>query len=333
MWIGGSMLCGQKISTTYPIMFYNAENLFDLQNDSIHDDDEFLPTSIRRWTPKRYRNKLVNLARVIATLGKENIPAIVGLCEIENDSVLHDLTSHSPLKVLGYRFITAQTSDARGIRTALLYQPSIFKPLITKSHPIESTQNRTLLNTRQILHVIGLSQSRDTLDLFICHFPSRSGGVASTEPNRIQASQRLKQLTDSIATVRNRAYTIVMGDFNDNPSDESIDLLSRDPSPLHKIDHTYSSPFVKGSYKYQEEWFQFDQILVSSALLNKDNSLHLSSHTCYVFSPEYLIENDPTGYGKRPFRTYYGMKYHGGYSDHLPIYILLNCTIKETEVR
>ena len=119
-----------------------------------------------------------------------------------------------------------------------------------------------------------------------------------------------------------------MGDFNDNPSDKSIDLLTKDRCALFKIEYHYSSPFVKGSYKYQEEWFQFDQILVSPSLLNKDNNINLSSHICYVYSPEYLIEKDPTGYGKRPFRTYYGMKYHGGFSDHLPIYILLNCIIK-----
>lgn len=331
MW--GILLFGQEICSTYPIMFYNVENLFDVRKDSILNDQEFLPSSIRRWSLKRYRNKLTNLARVIATTGGENIPAIVGLCEIENSSVLHDLSSHSPLKVLGYKFITAETSDARGIRTALLYQPSMFKPLMAKSHPIELAQNKTLLNTRHIFHVTGLSQSHDTLDLFICHFPSRSGGIAATESNRIQASQRLKQLTDSIATVRDVAYTIVMGDFNDNPSDRSTDILTRNPDPLHQIEYKYSSPLIKGSYKYQEEWFQFDQMLVSTALLNKNNNLHLSFHACYVFSPEYLIERDPTGYGKRPFRTYYGMKYHGGFSDHLPVYILLNCIIRETEVR
>ena len=41
----------------------------------------------------------------------------------------------------------------------------------------------------------------------------------------------------------------------------------------------------------------------------------------------FLMEEDDRYGGDTPFRTYWGKRYHGGYSDHLPV--LMELEIKE----
>lgn len=47
--------------------------------------------------------------------------------------------------------------------------------------------------------------------------------------------------------------------------------------------------------------------------------------SAHVFAPSFLLKPDKTWRGIRPFRTYYGFKYEGGYSDHLPLRVTFIC--------
>jgi len=84
------------------IAFYNLENLFDTLDTEGVDDFEFTPQGPNKWTSERYLAKLGNLARVILTIGEEEGvkggPAVLGVCEIENRSVLEYLAAHPLLK-------------------------------------------------------------------------------------------------------------------------------------------------------------------------------------------------------------------------------------------
>ncbi len=312
----------------FRVMFWNVENLFDTKDDAQKSDEEFLPDATRHWTPSRYHDKLKKLAKTIVASGEERVPDLVGLCEVENDSCLRDLTRRSPLREAGYRYVMTHSPDKRGIDVALLYQRGSFQLIRQKSIRIPHRQARRE-PTRDILHVSGRILSGDTLDVMVCHFPSRGGGEAKTEPYRLLVAEVLRRTADSLMQVRQHPYLIIMGDFNDYPSNKSLRKVLCGKGDLVNL----MEGMKKGTYRYRAEWGIFDQFIVSRnmqaknknaftknkyAKAKKENASVFVKNVQILRHPFLLEEDDKYG-GQKPFRTYNGMKYMGGYSDHLPI--------------
>ncbi len=317
-------------------MFYNVENLFDTNDDPNKDDKDFLPDGFMNWTTRKYKKKLQNIASVITAVGGMQSPALVGLCEVENDSVITDLINHSPLRSQGYKYVMTDSPDIRGINVALLYQRNQFKLIDYTEYEIEfSEKNRR--PTRNILHATGLTISKDTIDVFVCHYPSRSGGQIETEPARIESSEVLRKKIDSLFTKRNIANIIIMGDFNDNPEDKSISKILRAYSAdklsqggfsdidtdkeLFNLFNRNKINKEKGTYKYQGKWYINDHIIVSGNLLKTENQISVKNNRAFIYNEDFLLENDLKYYGQKPFRTNLGPRYNGGFSDHLPVYM------------
>ena len=312
----------------FRIMFYNVENLFDTENNPLTQDDEFTPEGTRRWSKYRYYRKINNIAKVISSVGEWNYPALVGLCEVENNRVLDDLTKYSPLKKAQYRYIITESEDIRGINVALLYQREHFKYISHNNIPI-CFPNDSIRKTRDILHVTGEVLTGDTLDIFICHYPSRRGGEIESEPYRIFVSSLLREKTDSLFSCRKKENIIIMGDFNDESSNKSIsEILSAKPikeeinkSELYNLFLFLEQKSKIGTYKYQGQWNFLDRIIVSGNLLDQQNSFSILSETGCIYQADFLLTEDSTHGGKRPKKTFHGYKYEGGFSDHLPIMV------------
>ncbi len=312
----------------FRVMFYNVENLFDTIDDPNKNDNEFLPDGEYAWTPYRYWEKQKNITRVITAIGGMNSPAIVGLCEVENDSVIYDLTRRSPLKAQGYKYVVSDSPDERGIDLALLYQPDRFKLLgYSEYELIYKDKNRR--PTRNILHVTGTVINGDSLDVLLCHWPSRYGGKLESEPARMEAADLLRSKVDSLFLVRGKANIIIMGDFNDYPDNKSIfnNLKARSIN-YHRDDYELYNLFFHrikerdfGTYFYQGQWGVLDQIIVSGNLLRADNSIKVKNSEAHIFKADFLLERDKATGKKKPFRTYAGPNYLGGFSDHLPVYV------------
>lgn len=302
-------VCAQE---SFRVMFYNVENLFDTKDDSLKNDNEFLPDAIRKWNFYRYKDKLNKIARVIIASGGTNVPDLVGLCEVENDTCMRDLIKYSPLREAGYRYVMTDSPDERGIDVALLYQRGSFKLIGTQcvSVPIEQLKKSP---TRNILHVAGQVISGDTLDVVVCHMPSRSGGEKRSEPYRLFASNILQNLVDSLMNVRQHPYVVVMGDFNDSPESRSVVQL------CEKGLQNLMTNLSEGTHRYRGQWEILDQMLVSGSMLHSQGRICVSKGQASVLRFPFLLEEDDKYGGDKPFRTYNGMKYQGGYSDHLPI--------------
>lgn len=322
---------------TFKVAFWNVENLFDTERDSLKHDEEFQPASIRGWHWQRYKKKLADVARVITAIGEWTPPALVGVCEVENHRVLNDLTRYAPLRELHYNYVMTESADLRGIDVALLYQRHQFKVLSCVCiRPDPGGNDRP---TRDLLHVTGLTPRLDTLDVFVVHFPSRAGGAKASEPRRLKVAALLKATTDSLVRVRREPRILIMGDFNDYPHNKAItktlqvQLPDDEPKPsvlYHLLSRRIkeeggkkkdgSKPTVSGSYKYQGEWGLLDHLIVSGLLLDRTTGFYTEENKAGVFAPPFLLTDDEKFGGKQPFRTYNGMKYQGGYSDHLPVY-------------
>ena len=299
---------------SFRILFWNTENLFDCKDDPKKNDNEFLPDATRRWTYFRYRDKLKNLAKGIVASGDEYVPDLVGLCEVENDSCLYDLTRRSPLKEAGYRYVMTDSPDQRGIDVALLYQRGSFKLLQHQSIRIPFKQVKKA-PTRDILHVVGKVVSGDTLDVWVVHYPSRRGGKAKSEPYRLLVAEILKHAVDSVMQVRQNPNVVIMGDFNDGPSSPVMKKLCSDGRLVNLMQGK-----KEGTYRYRGAWEILDQFLVSENVRTKNAE---------VLQHPFLLEEDEKYGGNKPFRTYNGMRYQGGFSDHLPIILDLQFLIHD----
>ncbi len=299
------------------IMFYNVENLFDTIDDKTINDNDFLPTSKKYWNSKKYYIKINNIYRVIAGIGEEKAPEIIGLCEIENSKVIDDLLNKTPLIKAGYKYIHYDSKDKRGIDVVFIYQKNYFTPLYSKNIEIIFPFN-LFVKTRDILYVKGLNSSKDTLHCFINHWPSRVGGKEKSEEKREYVADKLKMIVDSITKTDKNANIIIMGDFNDTPTDNSIlNLLSN--NILVNLMNNINKEGI-GTCKYQNNWFLFDQIIVSNYLNKKIIDTKIAGFDKLNF----LLEEDKKSMGLKPMRTYIGLKYNFGFSDHLPVY----CDIK-----
>lgn len=287
------------------VMTWNVENLFDTVHDQGFQDEEFLPQSERRWTSHRYWQKLTNVSKVIAAVAEDGqVPDLVGLCEVENDSVLHTLTTRSVLRQLGYHYVMTHSEDARGIDVALLYQPVHFRLLETRSIRVPSREAE-LRPTRDILYAKGLvlaGAGTDTLHVLVVHLPSRAGGHEGDKKRRL-AARTLWNVVDSILQ-RREEHVVVMGDFNAGHRDPVFKHI-----PLRLTDDKRS----QGTYCYQGFWQWLDHILVSPAVRTQG--------VARVLRLPWLLEENKTYGGEIPFRTYRGPAYHGGVSDHLPVVI------------
>ncbi|MDR1737572.1 MAG: endonuclease [Candidatus Symbiothrix sp.] len=314
-------LCGLNLSAQdiFRVMFYNVENLFHPSDESGKDDEEFTPEGLRRWNNYRYYRKLNNIAKVITAVGEWETPALVGLCEIENEQTIEDLTAHSLLRQRQYRYVLTESPDARGIDVALLYQRDRFRLIAQESIRIKFPKNPQK-RTRDLLHVSGQVISGDTVDVFVCHFPSRRGGQAASEPDRLQVAKTLRAATDSLLRIRSHANIVMMGDFNDEPTDRSMLQLTADRK-FYNLFAPIAATAASGSYRFQGEWNFIDQIFVSSRLLDRQNNFHVIAETAQIFQADFLLTNDASYGGKRPFKTFNGVRYEGGYSDHLPVFV------------
>ncbi|MFV0392510.1 MAG: endonuclease [Paludibacteraceae bacterium] len=318
-------LQAQVEKRNFKIVSYNVENYFDVVDDSLKADEEYLPGGMRGWNESKYYAKQANISKVIAAIGGWQPPALVALCEIESDQAMRGLTRMSPLKNLDYHYIQYESPDARGIDVALMYQRDQFKPF--HSEPIPIAFSNTSYKTRDILYVAGtVLATDDTLHVFVCHWPSRLGGELESEDRRLQVAEHLRHKTDSIFRTIEKPNIVIMGDFNDYPSNTSI-LNTLGANPLNEefaTDKLYNLAFRleeqgKGSHKFQGEWGMLDQIIVSGNLLNPQNSISTTVNDMHVFDADFLLEDDKAFLGKMPKRTYIGMRYQGGFADHLPV--------------
>lgn len=303
------------------IVFYNVENYFDPFIDSTTSYNEFTAEEERHWNYSRYKSKRSRLYKVITALGGWNSPSIIGFAEIENRFVLEDLIENTPLKNTNYQIIHHESIDHRGIDVGLIFNADKVEILYEK--PIRLIkEDSTEFTTRDILYVKSLIAT-DTLHLFINHWPSRYGGMLQSAPFRQLAATTVKIITDSICNADSTANILLTGDFNDDPENKSIQILtgSEMGCSLQNLKLSTSNISVKGTLKYQSDWNYFDQIIVSDNMLSHDNSLKIVNNTGHIFDASFLLEEDEKNLGMKPKRTYIGFKYNGGFSDHLPVYL------------
>lgn len=311
---------------SFYVMFYNAENFFDIEDNPLKNDDAFTPTGTNRWTYKRMIHKRNQLLKVFFSLGGWNPPPLIGLAEIENEKVLSLLCYQSQLKKFNYHYVYYESPDSRGINVALLYCKDQVEILESAPIPIRFPFD-TLSKNRDILYVKTLLYEEDTLHLFINHWTSRYGGYAPTMIKREYYAQVLRNQVDSLLAYNPESAILIMGDFNDYPTDRSIQevlnagKIDDSTATLVNLMLKYNALSNVGTHKSGEFWGCLDQMILSRTFFDPQSKLQVDYNSNNIYDAPFLLIPDEKNGGFKNFRTYEGMKYKGGFSDHLPIFV------------
>lgn len=310
------------------IGFYNLENLFDTINDPNKNDEQFLPEGDYRWTSEKYFQKLDRLSQVIAEMSKmDGGLAVLGVSEIENEQVLLDLVATERLKPLGLKVCHHESPDRRGVDVAFLYDPARFKLTDTAAYPLVVPNQPEFISRDQWL-MTGILDNTDTLYILVNHWPSKAGGEKRSLPGRIAAGSLSRQIADEVMQKHPGAKFILMGDLNDNPNSKAImEYLGTKTNVKNLQANELFNPMWKmyhdgiGSYAYRDSWEMLDNIIISGALVYPRANTY-KYNGAFVFRRDFMITKSGS-YAGYPWRMYAGGVYQGGYSDHLPVYIIL----------
>lgn len=266
--------------SAYGIGFYNVENLFDTVNDTLINDEEFLPEGKKAWTLEKYKQKIASTASVIAQLGKgvcKDGLSLLGVSEIENETILQDLVAHPLLASRNYGYLHKDSRDKRGIDVGLIYDKDVFQPLDTRSFYVDISKGDTTnyRKTRDVLLFSGLLDG-EVIHVTVNHWPSRSGGEKRSEHGRIAAAKVNRMILDSLLVKDPDAKLIVMGDLNDNPDNDSVKKFLQAKKKEKKVaDGEMYNPMLElydkglGTTAWRDRWSLFDQIIVSAGFLKK----------------------------------------------------------------
>ena len=313
------------------VAFYNLENFYDTIDNPIVNDNEFTPKGEKNYNSNIYYSKIHHLATVISQLGTDmnpDGPAILGVAEIENDTVLNDLIKEPLIIERQYKYVHYDSKDLRGVDVGLIYNPKYFKVEDSKKLfvrlPAGAKDN---IFTRDVLWVKG-QLCGETIHVFVNHWPSRLGGEERSAPGRAAAAKVCKDFADSIQKIDTNAKIVIMGDLNDDPISPSLTEVLRAKGKIDQVQKDgLFNPWVEmykkgyGTLAYQDAWGLFDQIIISYPWLNKNQTGLFYFHQ-HIFNKQYLIENNGK-YRGYPMRTWDGNTYRGGYSDHFPTYLIM----------
>lgn len=318
----------RKQYRTFGVAFYNLENLFDTINNNAKYDKEFSPSGSNKWDGKKYWSKIKNLSYAISQMTTKTTPigpAVIGVSEIENITVLQDLVKADAIREWNLQICHHDSPDARGVDVGLLYNPKLFRVINVTNHRLVVPE-LPKFKTRDQMCVVGLMGGR-RIAIIVNHWPSRRGGEKESSWLREAAASLSRSIADSLYKIDPKMGVVVMGDLNDDPHNKSV---AETLGAVKKIENTpdggFFNPFWEkldkgiGSYIYRGGWDLFDQIIVNKNLV--DGACGLKYRSAEVLNKQFLLQSDGK-YRGYPHRTFSGGAWTNGYSDHLPTEIFL----------
>lgn len=308
------------------VAFYNVENLFSPDPPSVHRLDPTL-SGLRNWDEKRYKNKLLKIAQVFELIheAESTLPMLIGLSEIQGQSPLDELVAMPPFNS-NYGVVHYDSMDERGVDVALIYDKTkvelISSEPITYFFEIKDNNPSNYDTTRDIL-LCKFQYSGQIINVLVLHLPSKREKNIN-KPKREFILKDIREKVAGLISGLNEAV-IICGDFNENPDDENVKNLLYDDQSDKLLSNPFLDLYRNNQYStfHYKDGLLFDQIILSKEFF--DASFPLKFTNAKIFNHHKLSSWDKTFAG-RPFRTYAGTRYLGGYSDHFPV--MAELTIK-----
>ena len=301
--------------------FYNVENLFSPDPPPVHKLDPTL-SGLSNWDQRKYDNKLFKITQVFQLMQEkyEVLPMLIGLSEIQGQSPLDELVKMPPFNS-EYDVVHYDSLDERGVDVALLFNKS--KLELISAEPLtyffEVTENTPSYydTTRDVL-LCKMRYAGEIINVFVLHLPSKRGD----DVNRSKRIFMLKDIREKVQVLLNekKEAVVLCGDFNDNPDEDYLNDLLYDDQSKQILKNPSLDLYRNNNFStfHRNDGLLFDQMMMSYEFFNSNFPLQFKS--AEVFSPPPLRSWDKKFEG-RPFRTYAGTRYLGGYSDHFPIVV------------
>ncbi|SDQ78410.1 Endonuclease/Exonuclease/phosphatase family protein [Chryseobacterium soldanellicola] len=302
--------------------FYNVENLFLPDPKPIHQLDP-TKSGLRNWDEKKYKNKLFKISHVFELMKEQNgvLPFMIGLSEVSGRKVLEELVQMEPFNS-EYGIVHYNSMDERKVDVAMLYDKSkvevIDSETITFFFEIIDKNTENYDTTRDVLYS-KVKYKEEIINVFIAHLPSKR----EKDVNKPKRDFILNEIRGRILKLVNdsKEHVILCGDFNENPDDENLIKILYDNDQIKVLENPFLDLFSARKYStfHYKSGLLFDQIILSKSLFDNDAKA-LSFQDAKVFSSEKISSRNRNFEG-RPFRTYAGTRYLGGYSDHFPVFV------------
>lgn len=301
--------------------FYNVENLFLPDPKPMHKLDPTI-SGLRNWDESRYRNKLSKIAHVFRLMKEENgvLPFMIGLSEVSGRKVLEDLVEME-LFNSQYGIVHYNSMDERRVDVALLYDKNkvevIDSETITFFFEIINRNTGNYDTTRDILYS-KVRYKDEIINVFIAHLPSKR----EKDVNKPKRDFILSEIRERILKIvqNDKENVLLCGDFNENPDDENLVKILFDDAGKKVLENPFQRLFSTRNYStfHYKSGLLYDQIILSKSFFDDDHGLKFQE--AKIFNSEKLSSRDRKFAG-RPYRTYAGTRYLGGYSDHFPVFI------------
>lgn len=314
----------EKISDGELIVFYNVENLFCPDVPRIHKLDP-TKSGLPNWDERKYKNKLHKISHVFQLIleSENNMPMLIGLSEVQGRKPLEDLVKLDPFNS-NFGIVHYESMDERGVDVALLYDKSkieiISSEPITYFFTVEGQDSEYYDTTRDVLFC-KVKYLKTIINVFVLHLPSKR----EKDVNKSKREYILNDLNQKISTLISTTdeAVVICGDFNENPDEEMISNFIYDKDFNKILFNPYADLYKNEKFStfHYKNGLLFDQMILSRNFFT--SNLPISFKEAKVFNHEKLSTWDKKFAG-RPFRTYAGTRYLGGYSDHFPILTLLN---------
>jgi endonuclease/exonuclease/phosphatase family metal-dependent hydrolase len=333
------------------IAFWNLENLFAPEGFAQREPwiAKQMASALRGWTQALFDTKIDQLALIIRQMNSGQGPDVLGVCEVENAFVLQQLTARLNGQINGRNYTVAHvdsTLDFRGIDTAFVFDSSRYgvDPNSIFSHFV---MRRT--GTRDITQITLATPGGHELVVICNHWPSRSGGAYESRGYRMTAGETLSYWHQRIWEERgNDAPIIAMGDFNDDPFDESIQIHARATRERGDVERAQTAVrFYNLAWRYLEQQGQdaqgnpkrlhgtlyhrgnghvFDQLFVSRGLVIQDSPMTVIEGTARIETfPEMVdhrVSRGPIRFGLPKGKAAQNIN-TSGFSDHFPVSVVI----------
>ncbi|WP_312764907.1 endonuclease/exonuclease/phosphatase family protein [Epilithonimonas sp.] len=290
-------------------LFYNVENFYPPNQEAF---------GFHNWDGYKYNlkvRKIINVFRFVEEdLGQ--LPSVIGLAEIGAKSVLEDLIKEdSPIK--DYEIIYEPSSDSRNLSVALLFDKR--KLALERYQTLKfQLDEEKGFDTRDILHTEFLHQGKK-LHILVIHLPSKRNQDAKKE-QRDHIIEKLKETVQKLSD--KNEPVIIMGDFNENPDNETLQELLYDNNREKILTNPFEAIFENNQFStyHGKRGVCFDQMIYTEKSLVELSDLNKIGAEIYN-SPR--LRNKDNKNQKYPHRTYSGSRYMGGCSDHFPVVLRL----------
>ena len=325
------------MKTQYYIGWWNVENLFDVFDSPDRPEwlQRALNSELKGWTRTVLQRKISNLVKIISQMNNGRGPDILGVCEVENLSVLVQLVVAMQPIGRKYKIEHHDSSDQRGIDVAFIYDKNLFEAKEQFSYTVLKRSS-----TRDLFQVNFVTPKQNELILIGNHWPARSAGVYESEPYRIIAAETLSYWMQRITEIKGKDIAVVcVGDFNDEPLSRSINDYALGTNSITKVKYAITPRLFNlmwpchgdgtGTFYFNNFPYVLDQFLVSKELVQTGGKPRIAKDVNGKFMAgiEHFAEMvtggrypTPKRFGRPSEKSSYDPE---GFSDHFPVWTVV----------